>query len=195
MEQELFNILAELEMWDEKERLQGSSASEYNQIVPYEAAKLLSILAISGKARVIVEVGSGVGYATLWLAYAASRTGGSVITCEIDPAYAQQTATNLEKAGLAGYVQILTGDARELLRQREEVVDFLFLDGSKSQYETYFDVVYKQMGIGATIVANDAVAYESELADYITYVQNHPSLESVTLPIGNGLEISVKISE
>jgi predicted O-methyltransferase YrrM len=184
MKQELFDVLSDLEM-------RGDAAG----ILSYEAAKLLSILAVSNKARTIVEVGSGVGYATLWLAYAASLTGGKVLTCELDPAKAEETRRNLEKAGVAAQVELLSGDAREVFRPRDEAVDLLFLDAKNSQYETYFDVVYKQMGVGAMIVANGVVADESELADYTTYVQNHPNLESVTVPVGDGLEISVKISE
>lgn len=183
MEQELFDVLSELEM---------KAAAE---IMSYEAAKMVSILAVSNKARTIVEVGSGMGYTTLWLAYAASLTGGQVVTCELDPTKAEQTRTNLDRAGMAGQVEILSGDARETLRQRDEAVDFLFLNGDNSQYETYFDVVYKQMGVGAMIVANGVVSDEDELADYTTYVQNHPNLESVTVPVADGLEVSVKISE
>ncbi len=183
MEQELFDVLSELEM-------QAGS-----NIVPYQAAKMAAIMAVSNKARVIVEVGSGVGYTTLWLAYAASLTGGQVITCELDPAKVETTRANLDRAGMAGYVEILPGDARDTLRQRDEAVDFLFLDGENSQYETYFDVVYKQMGVGGMVVANGVVSDEDELADYTTYVQNHPNLESVAVPVGNGLEVSVKISE
>ncbi|MEW5960447.1 MAG: class I SAM-dependent methyltransferase [Chloroflexota bacterium] len=183
MEQELFDVLSEIE------RQAGAG------ITPYEAAKLVSILAVSNQAKTIVEVGSGVGYTTLWLAYAVSLTGGQVITCELDPARAEQTRAHLAKAGMAGFVEILPGDARDALRRRTEAVDFLFLDGDNSQYETYFDVVYKQMGVGALIVANGVVADEDELADYTTYVQNHPHLESVTVPLGAGLEVSVKISE
>jgi predicted O-methyltransferase YrrM len=155
----------------------------------------LSILAISNKAKSIMEVGSGLGYSTLWLAYAASVTGGKVITCEIDPAKAAETRANLAKANLAGSVEVLAGDARELLRQRSEPVDLLFIDGEYGQYETYFDVVYKRMNIGSMVVADKVVAHENDLAEYTTYVQNHPNLESVTVPLGQGLEITVKISE
>jgi predicted O-methyltransferase YrrM len=188
MDQALFNVISGLEMQAEKERLQTGKTT----IPDPDAAKLLSILAVSNKANMIVEVGSGVGYTTLWLAYAASLTGGRVITCELDPAKAATVRTNLEKGGLAERVEILTGDAREVLRHRDEPVDFLFIDGQNSQYETYFDVVYKQMSVGATVVAGGVVTDEDELADYVTYVQNHPSLESITVPVGDGLEVSVK---
>lgn len=183
MEQELFDTLAELEM------------RSAQAIMDPDSAKFLSILAISNKAKTIVEVGSGPGYSTLWLAYAASVTGGQVITCEIDPAKAAETRANLAKANLAESVEVLVGDARELLRQRSEPVDLLFIDGDYGQYETYFDVVYKRMNIGSMVVADKVVAHENDLSDYTTYVQNHPNLESVTVPVGQGLEITVKISE
>lgn len=183
MEQELFDTLAELEM------------RSAQAIMDPDSAKFLSILAIANKAKTIVEVGSGLGYATLWLAYAASVTGGKVITCEIDPAKAEQTRANLAKANLTGSVEVLVGDARDLLRQRSEPVDFLFIDGDYGQYETYFDVVYKRMKVGSLVVADKVVAHENDLSDYTTYVQNHPNLESATVPVGQGLEVTVKISE
>lgn len=184
MEQELFDTLAELELRPAKP-----------PIMEPDSAKMLSILAISNKANTLVEVGSGVGYSTLWLAYAASVIGGKVISCEIDPAKAEETRANLVKANLSSYVEILIGDAREVLRQRSEPVDLLFIDGDFGQYETYFDVVYKRMKIGSMVVADKVVAQENALADYTTYVQNHPNLESVTMPLGQGLEVTVKISE
>lgn len=195
MEQELFDMLYELELRYEENRRPGGAEAAQTQILQPEAAKLLSILATANKAKTIVEVGSGPGYSTLWLAYAASLTGGRVLSCEIDSARADEARAHVAKAGLADYVEVVTGDARQILRQREEPVDFLFIDGDPGQYETCFDVVYKRMGVGAMVVADDVIAAENELADYTTYVQNHPNLESVTVPVGNGLEITVKISE
>lgn len=195
MEQELFDILSELEMQAEREKLRNLPADQRLNGLDPDAAKFISLLVISQKAKSIVEVGSGAGYSTLWLAYAASITGGQVLSCEIDPAKAAQARTNLARAGLSGVVEILVGDARQTLRQRGEPVDFLFIDGDFGQYETYFDVVYKRMSVGSTIVADDILEHENELADYTTYVQNHPNLESVTVPVGLGLEFTVKTAE
>ena len=195
MEPELFEVLTELEQRDQRERQQQLPPEARIRAMDPAAAKFLAVLAISSKAKHIVEIGASFGYSTLWLAYAASLTGGVVTTCEIDPARADAARANFERAGVADRVQILVGDARDLLRQYTEPVDFVFIDGTKSQYETYFDVVYKQLGVGATIVADNVISHEDELADYVTYVQNHPNLESVTASVGRGLEITVKISE
>jgi len=195
MEPELFEVLSELEMQDQKERMRNLPSAERIKAMDPDAAKLLSILAASNKAKNIVEVGSGVGYSTLWLAYAASLTGGKVLACELDPTTAETLRANVEQAGMSAYVQILVGDARDTLRQREEPVDFLFLDAQKDLYETYFDVVYKRMGVGALVVADNVTSHADELLDFITYMQNHPSLESVSVPLGRGLEVTVKTAE
>ncbi len=191
MEQELFDILSTLEMQAEKEKLQQGET----EIMDPDAAKYVSLLVISQQAKTIVEVGTGLGYSTLWLAYAASITGGKVFTCENDPDKAAEAQSNLEKAGMAEYVEILVGDARETLRHQDKLVDFLFIDGDYNQYETYFDVVYKRMSVGSTIVGDDVVTAENDLSDYTTYVQNHPNLESVTIPLAEGLEFTVKTTE
>lgn len=195
MEPELFDALSALEMRDERERMRGIAGSERINILEPDSAKYVSIIAISKKAQNMVEVGSGAGYSTLWLAYAASVTGGKLVTCEIDPAKAEEVKNNLAEAGLAEFVEVLTGDARETLRGQVEPVDLLLIDADFGQYETYFDVVYKRMGVGSVVIANKVVAAENELADYVTYVQNHPNLESVTIPLGQGLEFSVKIAD
>jgi predicted O-methyltransferase YrrM len=192
MKQELFDVLTALEMQDQQERAQSLPREQRIKALHPDSAKLLAILAISNKAQNIVEIGTSAGYSTLWLAYAASITGGKVVTIEIDPVRADETRAHLEKANMADYVEVLVGDARELLRHRQAPVDLVFIDGEKEQYETYFDVVYKRLGVGSMVMADNVVSHEDELLDYVTYVQNHPNLESVTVPIGRGLEITVK---
>jgi predicted O-methyltransferase YrrM len=194
MEQELFDTLSELEIQDQEERAKNLPREQRLRALHPESAKLLFNLAVANKAQTIVEVGTRAGYSTLWLAYAASITGGQVLTCEIDPVYAEQARANLVKANMSNYVEILLGDAREHLRGRDEPIDLVFIDAEKSQYESYIDAVYKQLGVGSMVVADNAISHDDELLDYINYVQNHPNLESVTVPIGRGFEITVKIA-
>ncbi len=192
MEQELFDVLTELEMKDQQERAKGLPPEQRIKALHPDSAKLLFNLAVANKAKKIVEIGTRTGYSTLWLAYAASITGGKIISCEIDPACAEQARANLTRANMSDYVEILVGDAREILRGRDEPVDFVFIDAEKAQYESYIDAVYKQLDVGSMVVADNAVSHDDELLDYIMYVQNHPNLESVTVPIGRGLEVTVK---
>lgn len=192
MEQAIIDVMAEIEMRNEREKMRGI-ADGIDAFDP-DAAKLLYIIAVGAKAKNIVEVGTGIGYATLWLAAAAKILGGKVITCEIDEAKTAEARSNFEKAGLADTIEILAGDARSTLREQEGPVDLLFIDGESGQYETYFDVVYKRLEISSLVIADNVVESAFELDDYITYVQNHPNLDSQTIRIGDGLEVSVRIN-
>jgi len=195
MNPEAFNMLSELEMRDERERTNNLPGNKRIQALHPNAAKLLYITALGAKAKNIVEVGTNRGYSTIWLALVAQKLGGKVVTHEIDPAKADEARTHLQKAGVSEVVEIVVGDARETLRGETGDVDLLFIDAVKGEYETYFDLVYKRLSVGSLIIADNAISHGDDLLDYIMYVQNHPNLESITVPIGQGLEITTKVND
>jgi predicted O-methyltransferase YrrM len=194
VEAQAINVMARLEMRDQQERDQGLPGSERIQAVHPDSGRLLHVLALANKAKRIVEVGTSHGYSTLWLAAAARINGGQVVTCDSNLERIAAARKNFEDAGLADVIEILEGEARETLRGRLEPVDLLFIDTDKSYYETFFDIVYPRLVTGGVVVADNVVSHQDELEDYISYVENHPNLESVMVPIGRGLEISVKLS-
>jgi predicted O-methyltransferase YrrM len=167
--------------------------SERIQALHPDSGRFLYVLALARQAKSIVEVGTSHGYSTLWLAAAARANGGKVVTCDRNLERIAAARRNFADAGLAEVIEIVDGDARETLRGRTEPVDLLFIDSEKSLYETFFDVVYQRLTRGGVVVADNALSHRDELEDYISYVENHPNLESVMVPIGRGLEISVKL--
>jgi predicted O-methyltransferase YrrM len=160
-----------------------------------DSGRLLYVLTLAKAAESIVEIGTSHGYSTLWLASAAKANGGAVVTCDINPERIAEARQNFDDAGLADVIEILEGDARQTLRDRGEPVDLLFIDAEKSYYETFFDVVYQRLVKGGMVIADNVISHQDELEDYIAYVENHPNLESARVPIGRGLEISVKLTE
>ncbi len=194
MEPEVIDVLARLEMRDQQERTQGLSGSDRIQALHPDSGRLLYVLALARGAKHIVEVGTSHGYSTLWLGAAAQANGGKVITCDINPERIAAARQNFADAGLGDVIEILEGDARETLRGRSESVDLLFIDSTKSYYETFFDIVYPRLVKGGIVVADNVLSHRDELEDYISYVENHPNLESAMIPIGRGLEISVKLA-
>jgi len=193
MESEVINVMARLEARDEQERARMLPGSERIQALHPDAGRFLYVLALAKQAKSIVEVGTSHGYSTLWLAAAARANGGKVVTCDRNLERIAAARRNFADAGLADVIEIMEGDARETLRGRTEPVDLLFIDAEKSLYETYFDVVYQRLTKGGAVVADNALSHRDELEDYISYVENHPNLESVMVPIGRGLEVSVKL--
>jgi caffeoyl-CoA O-methyltransferase len=193
MEPEALDVIARLETRDQQERARGLSGTDRIQALHPDSARFIYVLALAKQAKSIVEVGTSHGYSTLWLASAARINGGKVLTCDTNPERLAAARKNFTDANLSDVIQILEGDARETLRGRTEPVDLLFIDSTKSHYETFFDVVYQRLVKGGIVVADNTLSHRDVLEDYIAYVENHPNLESVSVPIGRGLEISVKL--
>jgi caffeoyl-CoA O-methyltransferase len=194
MESQVIDVLARLEIRDQQERSKGLPGSERIQALRPESGQLLYVLILAKEAKNIVEIGTSHGYSTLWLAAAAKANGGKVITCDMNLKRLAAARQNFADAGLDDVIEILEGDARETLRARSEPVDLLFIDAGKSYYESYLDVVYPRLVKRGIVVADNVLSHRDELEDYILYVENHPNLESTMVPIGRGLEISVKLT-
>jgi predicted O-methyltransferase YrrM len=195
VEPEVLDVMARLEMRDQRERAQALPGSGRIQALHPDSGRFLYVLALAKEAKRIVEVGTSHGYSTLWLAAAAKANGGRVVTCDINPDRAAAARRNFAAAGLADVIQLMEGDARDTLRSHDQWVDLLFIDSKKSYYETFFDAVYQRLIKGGIVVADNALSHQYELEDYISYVENHPNLESVMVPVGRGLEISVKLTD
>jgi predicted O-methyltransferase YrrM len=158
-----------------------------------DTGRLLWIMIRSGRANRILEVGTSNAYSTIWLADAARETGGRVTTLEMDANKIRLARENLERAGLSGRVEVIHGRAADSLRALGGPFDFIFLDADRGNYLTYLELVVPKLTVGGLLVADNVTSHAGELQDYLARVKSHPSLFSVTVPIGNGEEISLKL--
>ena len=106
--------------------------------ISQEQGEYLYRLICEKNVKRIVEFGTSFGISTLYLAEAAKKTGGKVITTEIVPEKCQQANITFKKAGLESFISLLEGDALETLKQVNEPIDLLFLDGWKELYLPVF---------------------------------------------------------
>jgi len=159
-----------------------------------DTGRLLSILVRSARATRILEVGTSNAYSTIWLADAAGETGGRVTTLESNPDKVALARANLARAGLAERVEIRTGRAADTLAGVPGPFDFVFLDADRGNYLTYLELVLPKVVPRGLIVADNVTSHPDELADYLARVKSHPALFSVTVPVGKGEEISLKLS-
>ncbi len=122
--------------------------------------KLLHLLARVHGARRILEVGTLGGYSTIWLARALGEDG-RVVTLELDPRYAQIAQANVERAGLAGLIEIRVGDAHEslaaLIAEAPEPFDMVFIDADKRSTPEYFTAALELSRPGGVIVVDNVV--------------------------------------
>ena len=168
------------------------TATEYTNIAP-ENGQFLSILIQSINAQHVLEVGTSNGYSTIWLAAALNLTGGQLITIEFDPKRAEEAQTHLIEVGLNTIVDIRIGNALDEISKCDVTFDLVFLDAQKDEYKKYLELVLPNIRVGGLIVADDTVTMRDEMPDYVDYVFNTPILNSVDIPLDDGIILSHKI--
>ncbi|HMI67563.1 MAG TPA: class I SAM-dependent methyltransferase, partial [Cyclobacteriaceae bacterium] len=112
------------------------------------------------------------GHSTIWLAWAMSKTGGKVITLELNEERHKEALKNIEEAGLSKYVDARLGNAHDLVKQLPGPFDFVFSDADKNWYKQYFidlDPKLKPGGCYTTHNVTDGQASE----EYLSYVKSH----------------------
>jgi predicted O-methyltransferase YrrM len=161
---------------------------------PDSAALLNLLIRVSG-ARQVVEVGTSIGYTAVWMGEAVRATGGRVIGMEAVAAKHEQAKANVERAGLADVVEIRLGDAKQIVREVSGPIDLAFVDAWKDDYVEYFDVLLPKLRVGGAIVA-DNIHFPPMFADtmkrFVEHVRARPNVRSHTIPVGSGLEFSVR---
>jgi predicted O-methyltransferase YrrM len=157
-----------------------------------DTGRLLAILARSTGARRVLEVGASNGYSTIWLADAARDTGGHVTTIERSPEKAASARANLSRAGLTGWVTLHEGDAHVVLAELSGAFDLIFLDADRASYHTYLERLLALLRPGGLLVTDNAVSHAEELVEFLARIRADDRLDSVTLPIGNGEELTYK---
>jgi predicted O-methyltransferase YrrM len=171
----------------------GKRLDEFLLPVGPETGKFLNILIKAGGARSILEIGTSHGYSTIWMADAARETDGMVVSLDLHAAKQEYARKALARCGLADRVQFITGDCRETLKDLPGPFDFVLLDIWKRLYVPALELVYPKLNPGAILVA-DNVTYPESAQDavraYQERVRSLPRMESVMVPIGNGVELS-----
>jgi predicted O-methyltransferase YrrM len=160
-----------------------------------DTGRLLWIVACAMRATRILEVGTSNAFSTIWLADAARAAGGRVTTLEVNPAKIAMARANLARAGLEGVVEIVEGPAAETLAGLPGPFDLVFLDADRPSYPTYLELVVPKLRPGGVLIADNVTSHAHELEDYLRRVKSHPQLLSVTVPVGNGEEIALKLAD
>jgi predicted O-methyltransferase YrrM len=181
------------------ERLEAEDAAEREQNVPREqrsrqvartTGQFLFALVAPQTDCEVLEIGGSRGYSTIWLAAGVRYLGGRVLSLEADPAKCDAWRRNVAEAGLDDVAELIEGDAFESLRRIDDVFDVVFIDAEKEDYELLFDLARDKVEPGALFVADNVLSHADPLADYSRHRQADPTLESVTVPLDRGLELS-----
>jgi len=183
-------VLDRLEREDAEEREQGLPAAERSRQVARTTGQFLFALVAPQTDCEVLEVGGSRGYSTIWLAAGARHLGGRVLSLESDPRKIEAWRRNIADAGLEEWAELIEGDAHGTLAAIDDVFDLVFLDAEKEDYEQLFAAARTKVEPGALIVADNVLSHADPLAQYSAARQADPTLESVTIPLDRGLEVS-----
>jgi predicted O-methyltransferase YrrM len=177
-------------------------------LIDAEVGVLLRVLAKGANARHILEIGTATGYSGIWLA-GALPVGGMLLTMEIDPARARLARGNFARADLTDRTNVIVGDARRMIAKVAGPFDLIFQDGSKQLYSPMLDRLVELLRPGGMLVT-DNVLWDGEvvpgftaspkrdaadtaaIAEYNERLATHPALLTATVPLRDGVSISVK---
>ena len=165
-----------------------------------------NILLKSINAKNILEIGMSVGYSGLWFADAVmsnKQLDGQIITIDREKFKIDSARRNFEEAGADSLIKIREGEARKILQEikaefNENYFDFIFIDADKESYIEYFDLCLPLVRKGGIIGADNILfpeRFKEMMADYLSHVRSKSNVQSVTIPIDNGEEVTIKISE
>jgi predicted O-methyltransferase YrrM len=185
-----------------------SGAEQDLPLIDAEVGGLLRVLASAIGARRILEIGTAIGYSGIWLA-GALPPDGMLFTIELDPERARVARANFHRAGLSSRVTVISGDAVRMLVKVSGPFDLIFQDSNKQLYGPMLNRLVELLR-PAGLLITDNVLWDGEvipgfvgqpkrdaadtqaIADYNVQINAHPQLMTSTVPLRDGLAISVK---
>jgi predicted O-methyltransferase YrrM len=181
-----------------------------------DTGKFLSMLLTAMNANTVLEIGTSAGYSTLWFALALTqnkilgnpKTKKKIVTIDNDPSKIKRARRNFLDAEALEMITIKEGNAVDILTQllndhkanlnrgKNIFFDFIFIDADKDNLKEYFDLSLQLLKKGGMIVTDNILfpeEYRIPMSLFLEYVRSNESVYSVTVPIGNGEEITMKI--
>ena len=201
------HILTVLKKLEKRSKLEEENKVEVNHedrmlAITEDTGQFYNLFLRAIKAKRVLEVGTSVGYSTLWFADAIKDNKGNIITIEQNPSKISRAKANFKEAKVEKIIKNFQGEAIKILKElaknsKENQFDFAFLDADKELNSKYFDVILPLIKVGG-IIATDNVLYPEKfrpiMSKFVKHVQKIPNVQTFTLDIGNGEQISLKTS-
>lgn len=144
-----------------------------------------------------LEIGTSTGHSAIWIAWALSKTGGKLITVEINEYRYKKALENFKEAGLSDYIDARLADAHDLVPRLEGPFDFVFVDADKYWYKNYLKSLLPKLEVGGCFTAHNVSSrYTRGIAEFLEYVRSLPNMETtIDRSSWSGISISYKKSD
>lgn len=179
-------------------------------IIRTQTQSLMKLLLAMKKPMSILEVGCAIGFSALFMSEYAP-VGCQITTIEKYEKRIPIAKENFKRAGKEQSITLLEGDALDLLKEMDGSYDFIFMDAAKGQYIHFLPDVLRLLSIGGILLSDNVLqdgdiiesryavtrrnrTIHARMRDYLYELKHHPQLETVVLPVGDGVTLSVKKS-
>ena len=180
-------------------------------IIRKESGELLRILLQIKKPEKILEVGAAIGFSSVFMGENTDNNT-HITTIENYPPRIERAKANIALAGMEDKITLIPGDAAEVLKELSGSWDFIFMDAAKGQYIHFLPDILRLLPPGGLLISDnvlqDGDIIESRFAvtrrnrtiharmrEYLYELKHHPELETVILPVGDGVTLSTKKEE
>ncbi len=200
----VFTVLKELEEQSQLEKSRKINVLQQDRMlaITKETGELINMILHMKKAKNMLEIGMSVGYSTIWCAEAIQQQSGKIITIEQNPRKIKRAQVNFQNAKVTDTILIKEGLAMEILtelkinKKYENFFDFVLIDADKENIIEYFDIVLPMVSVGGIIITDNMLypkKYVQDMKKLSEHIMKNPRLKTITSPIGNGEEITLKI--
>jgi caffeoyl-CoA O-methyltransferase len=182
-----------------KKFLENHRYQWHDMNVPESDGKVLFDLIVKHKYKRALEIGTSTGHSAIWIAWALSKTGGKLITIEINERRYKEARENFKEAGLSEYIDARLADAHKLVLQLKGPFDFVFCDADKWWYKNYFVTVLPKLEGGGCYTAHNVSMRFGRMGgikEFLNYVRSLPNVETTIVDSSySGISVSYKKSE
>ncbi len=200
----IYKVLEELEIQStlEKSKKFNIPSEDRMLAITKETGELLNMILRLKNAKNMLEVGMSTGYSTIWCAEAISEQSGKIITIEKKQNKIKRAKENFQKAGVTDITTIKNGLAIQILtelnlqQKYRNFFDFVLIDADKESVIEYFDLIFPMVSVGGVIVTDNMLypeKFRKDMKKFSDYLKKNPKLRTITSPIGNGEEITIKL--
>jgi predicted O-methyltransferase YrrM len=173
--------------------IEALSERQFLPIVGRRKGRFLVDVIREVRPKRVLEVGTLVGYSAVLMGKELGSEA-ELISIEIHPDEARAARKNVEKAKIQPKVEVIVGDALNVLPKLSGKFDVVFIDAEKTEYLKYLQLIERMLHKGSVIVADNAGIFADEMADYLGYVRSSGKYRSRYVSVGeDGLEISTRL--
>lgn len=162
--------------------------------VPEADGKELYNLIIKNKYKKALEIGTSTGHSGIWIGWALSKTGGKLITIEMNEGRYNQAVENFREAGLSEFIDVRLVDAHELVPKLKGPFDFIFMDADRDWYFSYLESLLPKLEVGGCLTTHNVLSRRSTgTKKFLDYLKSLPYMKTSILEVSSaGLSVSYK---